>query len=67
MGFGIVGRLGGSESAGREADARSCSFCGRSAAEVRRLIAGEEGIFICDRCVFAASEMIARHEGKPAG
>ena len=51
---------------GREADRRTCSFCGRTATEVRRLIAGEEGVFICDRCVIATSEMLARQEGKPA-
>lgn len=28
-----------------------CSFCGRSAIEARRLVAGEQGAFICDRCV----------------
>jgi hypothetical protein len=67
MGFGIVGRLGGGDSVGSGADAPSCSFCGRPAREVRRLIAGEDGVFICDRCVFAASEIFARHEGKPAG
>jgi ATP-dependent Clp protease ATP-binding subunit ClpX len=67
MGFGIVGRLGGDEMVVRKVDTRSCSFCGRAAGEVRRLIAGEDGVFICDRCVLAASEMIDRHAGKPAG
>lgn len=51
---------------GREADTRSCSFCGRTARDVRRLIAGEEGVFICERCVIAASELLGRQEGKPA-
>ena len=28
-----------------------CSFCGKSKDEVRRLIAGPDGVFICDDCV----------------
>jgi ATP-dependent Clp protease ATP-binding subunit ClpX len=51
---------------GRQTDTPSCSFCGRAATEVRRLIAGEAGVFICDRCVMSASELLARQEGKPA-
>ena len=66
LGSVILGRSGGGEEMGREADRRSCSFCGRVAREVRRLIAGEAGVFICDRCVIAASELLARQEGKPA-
>jgi ATP-dependent Clp protease ATP-binding subunit ClpX len=50
----------------RDADAARCSFCGRAEPEVRRLIAGEAGVFICERCVVAAGELLAR-AGKPAG
>ena len=32
-------------------DALHCSFCGKSADEVNRLIAGPDGVFICDECV----------------
>ncbi len=28
-----------------------CSFCGRSAMEVEHLLAGPDGVFICNRCV----------------
>ena len=28
-----------------------CSFCGKSQDEVRKLIAGPEGVFICNECV----------------
>ncbi|HVU12320.1 MAG TPA: ClpX C4-type zinc finger protein, partial [Phototrophicaceae bacterium] len=28
-----------------------CSFCRRSHDEVERLIAGPDGVFICDNCV----------------
>jgi len=52
---------------GRDADAPRCSFCGRAEQEVRRLIAGEAGVFICERCVAAAGELLDRPAGKPAG
>jgi len=35
-----------------------CSFCGRTAEEVKTLIAGP-GVYICDRCIPVASEAIA--------
>ena len=28
-----------------------CSFCGKTQDEVRKLIAGPEGVFICNECV----------------
>jgi len=36
----------------------SCSFCGKSQAEVRKLIAGPT-VFICDECVALCNEIIA--------
>ena len=36
----------------------SCSFCGKSQAEVRKLIAGP-AVFICDECVALCNEIIA--------
>jgi ATP-dependent Clp protease ATP-binding subunit ClpX len=35
-----------------------CSFCGKSASEVRSIVTGGVG-FICDECVRSAVEMIA--------
>ena len=35
-----------------------CSFCGKSQDAVRKLIAGPDGIFICDECVSLCSEII---------
>jgi ATP-dependent Clp protease ATP-binding subunit ClpX len=35
-----------------------CSFCGRDQDEVRRLIAGPEGVFICDECVGLCQEVL---------
>lgn len=32
-------------------ESRKCSFCNRSEAEIQRLIAGPEGVFICNECV----------------
>ncbi|MEJ2607643.1 MAG: ATP-dependent Clp protease ATP-binding subunit ClpX [Anaerolineales bacterium] len=34
-----------------ESEIRECSFCSRVEAEVKRLIAGPEGVFICNECV----------------
>jgi ATP-dependent Clp protease ATP-binding subunit ClpX len=36
-----------------------CSFCGRSHAEVRKLLAGP-GVYICDICVTSCKEMLDR-------
>lgn len=36
-----------------------CSFCGKSRQQVERLIAGPNGVFICDECVDACSDIIA--------
>jgi ATP-dependent Clp protease ATP-binding subunit ClpX len=35
-----------------------CSFCGKSKAEVRRLIEGPDQVYICDECVTLASEIL---------
>lgn len=37
----------------------ACSFCGRRAADVSKLVAGPRA-YICDRCIEAASEIIHR-------
>lgn len=37
-----------------------CSFCGKDNAEVRRMIAGPNGVFICGDCVERCNEIIAR-------
>src|SRR5215831_18435280 len=39
-----------------------CSFCFKSQHEVRKLIAGPGGIFICDECVGLCNEIIG---GRP--
>ncbi|MBM6774018.1 ATP-dependent Clp protease ATP-binding subunit ClpX [Olsenella profusa] len=35
-----------------------CSFCGKTRSQVSKLIAGPGGVYICDECVHACSEMI---------
>ncbi|MCC5790677.1 MAG: ATP-dependent Clp protease ATP-binding subunit ClpX [Opitutales bacterium] len=37
-----------------------CSFCGKSQNEVRKLIAGPAGVFICDSCVGVCQTIIER-------
>lgn len=39
-----------------------CSFCGKSADQVHRLIAGPLGSYICDECVDVCSEIIDEEE-----
>ncbi len=41
-----------------------CSFCGKTNAEVHRMIAGPHGAFICDECVTKCNEIIAKEEAK---
>ncbi|MBD5788393.1 AAA family ATPase, partial [Cellulosimicrobium terreum] len=36
----------------------TCSFCGKSQKQVKRLIAGPAGVFICDECVVLCLEMV---------
>jgi RNA polymerase sigma factor (sigma-70 family) len=49
-----------------ETDPKSCSFCGRPHAEVRRMIAGPNRVYICDACVAVCNELIAKEEGHHA-
>lgn len=37
-----------------------CSFCGKEKAKTKKLIAGPDGIFICDECVALCNDMIAK-------
>ena len=40
-----------------------CSFCGKSHAEVRKLIAGP-GVYICDNCIHVCKNILDRESGK---
>ena len=44
--------------AGRSDDEIRCSFCGKSQGQVRKLIAGPKGAYICDECVDVCAEII---------
>ncbi len=44
--------------AGRSDDEIRCSFCGKSQEQVRKLIAGPKGAYICDECVDICAEII---------
>lgn len=37
-----------------------CSFCGKEKAKTKKLIAGPNGIFICDECVELCSDMLGK-------
>ncbi len=39
-------------------DVERCSFCHREADQVRRLISGPDGVFICDECVRLCQEVL---------
>ena len=36
----------------------SCSFCGKPQKDVKKLIAGQNGVFICDECIALCSEIV---------
>ncbi|MCD8118729.1 MAG: ATP-dependent Clp protease ATP-binding subunit ClpX [Lachnospiraceae bacterium] len=55
----MAGRFDG----GRRAICR-CSFCGRTTSEVNRMIAGPEGLFICDYCVSQCMSVINDERNK---
>ena len=43
---------------------RRCSFCGREENQVAYLVPSQTGVYICDNCVFAISQLIEDHENK---
>ncbi len=46
--------------------AYACSFCGKNQAQVRRLIAGPNGVFICNECVTLCNSIIGEEEAQGA-
>ena len=42
-----------------------CSFCGKSQTEVRKMIAGPAGVYICDSCVTVCKTIIDRELRSP--
>ncbi|MBO0781363.1 MAG: MerR family transcriptional regulator [Ktedonobacteraceae bacterium] len=41
-----------------------CSFCGKDNNQIKRLIAGPQGVFICNECVERCNEILAREDAK---
>ena len=39
-----------------------CSFCGKSRSQVRKLIQGPNGVFICDECVNECADIISEDD-----
>ncbi len=52
--------------AGRSDDKFRCSFCGKTQEQVRKLIAGPQGAYICDECVDICAEIIEEELGEYA-
>lgn len=50
----------------RSAKMTFCSFCGKSQSEVRKMIAGPAGVYICDSCVDVCKTIIERELGDAA-
>jgi ATP-dependent Clp protease ATP-binding subunit ClpX len=46
----------------RRGGVQRCSFCSRSQDQVTRLIAGPDGVFICDECVDLCKEILREEE-----
>ena len=44
--------------AGRIGDRIRCSFCNKTEDQVRKLIAGPGGVYICDECIDVCAEII---------
>lgn len=44
--------------AGRYEEIVRCSFCNKTQAQVRKMIAGPNGVYICDECVDVCAEII---------
>ena len=55
-GYGFPGGFGGSD--GFDDGEMRCSFCHKTRSQVNKLIAGQDGVCICDECIDAAREMI---------
>ena len=49
--------------AGKQTDKVRCSFCGRPQSDVRKMIAGPQGAYICDECVETCMEIIDEEFG----
>ncbi len=46
----------------KDKDEIRCSFCGRSQDQVNKMIAGPDGLFICDECVDMCSQIVGEQK-----
>lgn len=44
-----------------------CSFCGKTQDQVRKLISGPEGVYICDECIAICSDIMSEDEDDEPG
>ena len=49
--------------AGRHEEVVRCSFCNKTQAQVGKMIAGPNGVYICDQCVDVCVEIIEEEMG----
>ena len=47
-------------------DKTSCSFCGKSKDKVKTLVAGPNGLYICDECVEICQDILKEDQAKIA-
>ena len=51
--------------AGKNTDNIRCSFCNKTQSQVKKMIAGPAGVYICDECVdICAKKQNCRKKGK---
>ncbi|NOR89717.1 MAG: hypothetical protein GQ524_05640, partial [Anaerolineales bacterium] len=46
-------------------ETRQCSFCSRDEETIHRLIAGPEGVFICNECVDLCQDILEGEGARP--
>ena len=61
-----MARSGNNKTRTRGTDMLSCSFCGKSQREIKKLVAGP-GIFICNECVHLCDTILREGSGLPEG
>jgi transcription elongation factor Elf1 len=57
-------RLWGRRSQSKHTEAHDCSFCGKPADEVDKIVAGP-GVWICNECIGLCNQIVAEELGRP--
>ncbi len=58
---------GNNEDGNNSSKGLCCSFCGKSQREVRKLIKGGNGVYICNECVDLCNDIISKDEKRVEG